>query len=745
MKKLRAFTIVFVLIFLGSFLLAQQNRIVNTYFQSGEKSLKVVFVGATEFNEIPDFFENDGDSKEIVLRFKNVSIEGNKSVQGKGLVRKIKFEEKDNGELYSHLVMKKSAPFRIYKSGKNVIVEVYETVEEPVKYNGKPAVNDEVSLKDLKVVKEGNGTIKVYLYFSGDVPTYDVFYVENPRRLVFDLYDTRNSVRKGSFSVNSAEFTRVRVGQNKIVPQKITRLVFDLKKNEINYSVDEENNALVINVKEEGPVKIDKPVVPVAPLKKKDEVVKKVENKNIKNKKLERVYSKVNEIKRRNVEKKVKVIPIEKANTNTSKFEAKTIHSEENVYRGALISLRLKDADIRDVLREIAVRAGLNLIIDPGVSGKVTCELIKIPWDQALDLILKSNKLGKVLEGNVLRVGKTDVLAREEEENRKLMEAKKLSGPLKVLTRTLSYARAKNIEPLLKAQLSKRGKILIDTRTNTVIVSDVVPKVQVIDKMIDILDTPNLQVNIKARIVETTSNYARNLGIQWGFKGVSNYYYGNQTSLSFPNNITVSGNSVASQQGIYGPLGGYAVNLPAPAYSSGIGVTLGNVLDTFRLDAALTALENKGKAKILSMPEVTTQDNTKAEVIQGKMIPVQTVAYNTVSTRYVNAALELHVTPHITAEGTIIMTIEIKNDNADFSNLVNGIPPIITQSAKTSVLVKDGGTTVIGGIYKVEDSITRNTVPGLGKIPIIGFLFRGTQRVGTNRELLIFITPRIVR
>ncbi len=730
MKKLKVLTIVLLLIFLSSSAIGQQNKITNAYFQSTGKNLKVIFEGTTGFEEIPDFFENKGDTREIVLRFKNAFTDKNE-IAGKGVIEKIKFEEKNNGELYAHLFMKTEAPFRIYKSGKKVIMEIYKTDASIV-----PSSNEEKNetlLQFLKVNKEADGNSQIILTFNNDVPTYDVFYVENPRRLVFDLFDTRNRVRRSSFPISSSEISRVRVGQNKVIPQKITRLVFDLKKNEINYSVDEEGNSLIINIKEEKN-KIKIPQNNLIP-------EKKIEKEKIRE--LSPQLTEKKKIKIENKTNRIKVVPIEKA--NTKKFEAKTLHSEENVYKGALISLRLKDADIRDVLREIAIKAGLNLIIDPGITGKVTCELIKIPWDQALDLILKSNKLGKVLEGNVLRVGKTDVLAREEEENRKLMEAKKLSGPVKVLTRTLSYARVKNVRELLKSQLSKRGQLLIDERTNTVIISDVVSKVQVIDKMIDILDTPNLQVNIKARIVETTSNYARNLGIQWGFKGVSNYYYGNQTSLQFPNNFAVAGNSVASQQGIYGPLGGYAVNLPAPAYSSGIGITLGNVLDTFRLDAALTALENKGKAKILSMPEVTTQDNMKAEVIQGKMIPVQTVAYNTVSTRYVNAALELHVTPHITAEGTIIMNIEIKNDNADFSNLVNGIPPIITQSAKTSVLVKDGGTTVIGGIYKVEDSVTKNSVPGLGKIPIIGFLFRGTQRVGTNRELLIFITPRIVR
>jgi type IV pilus assembly protein PilQ len=198
-------------------------------------------------------------------------------------------------------------------------------------------------------------------------------------------------------------------------------------------------------------------------------------------------------------------------------------------------------------------------------------------------------------------------------------------------------------------------------------------------------------------------------------------------------------------KGIGGPLGGYAVNLPAPAFNSAIGFSLANVLDTFRLDLALSALETSGNGKIISCPKVTAQNNQEAEIIQGRQIPVQTVANFTVSTRYMNAALELKATPQITAEGTIIMNLDIKNNAADFGNLVNGIPPITTQSAKTTVMVPDGGTTVIGGIYRMEDSTTREGLPILSKIPILGNLFRNFARTKQNRELLIFITPRIMK
>jgi type IV pilus assembly protein PilQ len=271
---------------------------------------------------------------------------------------------------------------------------------------------------------------------------------------------------------------------------------------------------------------------------------------------------------------------------------------------------------------------------------------------------------------------------------------------------------------------------------------------ELLEKLISVLDTPTPQVSIEARIVEATSTFIRNLGIQWGYKGIVDPFYGNQTSIQFPNKMLADGSMIPQgivTKGIGGPLGGYAINLPAPAFNTALGFSFANVLDTFRLDVALSGLETSGNGRIISSPKVTTQNNQAAEIIQGRQIPVQTVANFTVTTRYVNAALELRATPQITAEGTIIMSIEIQNNAADFANLVNGIPPITTQSAKTTVMVPDGGTTVIGGIYRTEDSITRDRVPYLHSIPILGTLFRSFARTRQNRELLIFITPRIIK
>jgi type IV pilus assembly protein PilQ len=721
MKKHKFILTMIIIIFLFSFAYAERNKIISVNVEPSGENLNIIFKSDLSFTDVPDFFENKKNSNEIVLRFKSAFLSDNLNnfkFKQNNNISEISFE-KDRSDILAHIVLQQNTPFRIYKKDKNVILELYNS-------NSINTSNTLFYLKNVKTLNNDNNLLINFIFKNG-IPTYDVFYVENPRRLVIDLYDTYNRVKQPVFNINSFGISRLRVGQNKIKPENVARVVLDLNKNILNYNIDEENNKLVMKIVGE----------PILKIKKPENIIKKRET--IKINKAKTIINEKPEIK---LEKKVIIKPKEKANT---KFEAQTLHSEESGYKGALMSLTLKDADIRDVLRVIAVKAGLNLIIDPGITGKVTCELVKIPWDQALDLILKSNKLGKVLEGNVLRVGDSKVLASEEDEHRKLLEAKKLSGPIKVLTRTLSYAKVDTIRSTLKSQLTRRGNIIIDKRTNTLIISDVKSRVDVIDRMMDILDTPNLQVNIKARIVETNTLYAKNLGIQWGFNGVSDYFYGNQTSLKFPNNFAVSGNSVSSKQGIYGPLGGYAVNLPAPAFSSGIGISLGNVLDTFRLDAALTALQKKGKAKILSMPEITTQDNVKADIIQGKRLPVQTNSYNTISVKYVTAALELHVTPHVTAEGTILMNIVIRNDHPDFSITVKSMPLIITQMAKTSVMVKDGGTAVIGGMYKVEDTVSNNSVPGLGKLPIIGFLFKGSQRTGDSRELLIFITPRIVK
>jgi type IV pilus assembly protein PilQ len=313
----------------------------------------------------------------------------------------------------------------------------------------------------------------------------------------------------------------------------------------------------------------------------------------------------------------------------------------------------------------------------------------------------------------------------------------------------LSYSKADDVRKILEKKLTQRGEIIVDTRSNTLIISEIPDNAKLLDEIIDTLDVPNAQVSIEARIVEATGNMEEALGIQWGYNFIADAAYGNQTTLKFPNSIGITGDAISNIQnpGMPSTLpgGGYAINLPAAGRTAGTTFSLANVANTFRLDMALSAMQKRGKARIISSPKATTQNNMEAEIIQGRQIPVQTIQNNTVTVRYVNAALELAVTPQITAKGTIICTLAVQNNAADFGNLVNGIPPITIQSINTTVETRDGGTIVIGGMYRIEDAETIDSVPLLSKIPILGNLFKSSFRRGEKRELLIFVTPRIIK
>lgn len=585
-----------------------------------------------------------------------------------------------------------------------------------------------------------------------------VFALENPSRLVVDLFDTVLAAKADIRPVAGPQVPvqRLRVAQFQKTDPAITRLVFDLKEPGL-YTLDSRSDGLVVSFltpKSASPKAGPEPVARITEVT--DPAPKPVVNAPAPEKKAEvaaapgivppsdpapRVEKKsepaVQAAEPAAQEKKPSFIP-----------EKKTIVGGEQKFGGEILSLRFKDADLRDVVLYLADFAGLNVIFDPEVRGTVTCNLQDVPWDQALEIVLRQNKMGKAIEGNVLRIAPINSLIREEDDQRKLRESREMAGPVQVKTFTLSYSKAKDVMTLLRSRLSTQGEMIVDERTNTLLITEVKDKLDLIEKLIAVVDTPTPQVAIEARIVEATSSFTRNLGIQWGWKAVADSYYGNSTSLNFPNSISVDGAMIpqgTTTNGIGGPLGGYAVNLPASSFNTAVGVSFANVLDTFRLDMALTAMESAGTGKIISLPKITTQNNQQAEIIQGRQIPVQTTANFTVTTRYVNAALELRVTPQITAEGTVIMTVEIQNNAADFSNLVNGIPPITTQSAKTTIMVPDGGTTVIGGIYRTEDSISRDKVPFMNQIPILGNLFKNSNRTKEQRELLIFITPRIVR
>jgi type IV pilus assembly protein PilQ len=426
--------------------------------------------------------------------------------------------------------------------------------------------------------------------------------------------------------------------------------------------------------------------------------------------------------------------------------------SGQKQYTGHPINFDFEDADLRAVLRVFSAESGLNMIIDPQVQGRVNVVLNDVPWDQALDQILRSNKLGYTVEGNIIRIAPLSVLASEQEEQRKLVEAKALAGELRVQTFTLSYAKGEALSPVLtRSVLSARGQIQVDPRTNTLIIQDLPDRLATAQQLIQTLDVAQPQVEVEARVVQTTRAFARALGIQWGFNGRANSTIGNTTGLTFPNNGSIGGrvSSPNSTQQPTDPRGGEptstAVNLPV-AGTSAIGLALGSINGAFNLDVALTALESSGKGRILSTPRLTTQNNQTAEVAQGVQIPVQTVANNTVATTWKDATLKLQVTPQITAAGTVIMNVSLENASPDFARLdSNGTPAINTQRALTTVQVTDGATTVIGGIFVSQEQSTNDRTPLLHRVPILKWLFQRNTLQDSSTELLIFITPRILR
>jgi type IV pilus assembly protein PilQ len=416
-------------------------------------------------------------------------------------------------------------------------------------------------------------------------------------------------------------------------------------------------------------------------------------------------------------------------------FQPQAMGTGEKTYSGEPIDLKVTNADVTEVLRTFAQISGLNVIVQPGVSGQVTAELDNVPWDQALEQVLKINGLSYELDGNVMRIAPVAVLRQEAQEKQLLVQAQALSIPLRTVFRRLSYASAGNIAGLLKAGnaglLSQRGSVIVDDRTNSLIIKELPAFMDTVISVIDRLDTPEPQVMIEARIIETTKQFSRDFGIQWGFSGLADAAHGNTSGLIFPNNGTVDG----------------GVNLGNGGNNGAIRFRLGNVLNTFNLDIALQAAENEGLVHILSAPKVATLNNQQASIQSGVQIPIQTVANNTVTVQYVNATLRLDVTPQVTAEGTVMMQISITKREPQLAFLVPGATnaPISTKEASTRLLVRDGATAVIGGIYKVSNDQGEDRVPGLANIPIIGHLFKNKSRSESNDELLIFITPRVIK
>ena len=414
-------------------------------------------------------------------------------------------------------------------------------------------------------------------------------------------------------------------------------------------------------------------------------------------------------------------------------------------YSGEPISVNLKDVDLRDFFRLIHEISGLNVVVDPAVKGSLTIVLDDVPWDQALDIVLKNNDLDKQLDGNVLRIATKETLKREAEQNRDLAKAQAESADVVTTTRVLSYAKAADMVPTLKKFLSSRGDILADSRSNTLIIRDIPTVLPVLDNLLRQLDRKSQQVEIEARVVAANRSFSREIGTQFGM-GLGTH------------GSTIGGASaVGTSPIIHSPAPPFAVgtpplasgsvplltNLGAATPTSGFAYSFAN--SNFALDVVITAAEDRGVGKLISKPKIVAQNNQKSVVKQGTKIPVQTIVNNTVSVQFVDAVLELDVTPQITSDGTIYMDVDVKNDQIDSSiPRVEGIPAIDTQEATSKVLVADGATMVIGGVIVTQQRTDIQQVPVLGSLPVIGNLFKHTTVSSTAQELLFFLTPRIL-
>jgi type IV pilus secretin PilQ/predicted competence protein len=652
-------------------------------------------------------------------------------------------------------------------------------IEEPVPHSNTESTIEAAALPRARSVKSigattANGAVEVRIAGDGALK-YKAFRLDNPSRLVIDIDGVKNAAAKNNVPVNDDVVKGVRVAQ---FQPAVARVVVDLTRRSewhienagdmlrVTFpSVTPSGGAVAARVIEVPPAPVPAPqpvkvaevppapqpvqqatAAPAAPAYKKipiEEVPASVptvaENAGTwKMPPSESASKGARKVINAPVDQEP---PVQQddvfANAPQPTTQPQTLSGPRTLsggprqFNGEPLSLNLKEADIKDVIRTFAELTGLNIAVDPGVTGSVTVDFVDVPWDQALDLILRQNNLTYILEGNVMRIGTIDRLASEVQASRRLAEEERLNVPLTTLSFKLSYARSTDVAALLRDIASPRARIIVDPRTNQLVISEVPIYLQTMQNLIATVDIPTRQVMIEARIVESSRTFAQEWGIDFDFGGTLDPALGTGTGLVFPNRVGFIG----------GPFnfGGAA----APV----LALNFLDVLGVFNLDVTLRAAENAGYLKVISAPRVTTQDNTAAEIQSGFQIPYQTRINFTTTVTYLDATLRLSVTPQITEAGTVIMDVSLQKNEPAEGLAFEGAAgtPLTTRQARTRLMVRDGGTAVIAGIYTTRDNRAQSRVPILHNIPIIGELFK-THEISTQHdELLIFITPRIVR
>ncbi len=435
---------------------------------------------------------------------------------------------------------------------------------------------------------------------------------------------------------------------------------------------------------------------------------------------------------------------------------ASTVNAQAGRFSGRRIDLDLKDSPVHEVLRLFADVGKVNIVTSDAVSGNVTIKMRNVAWDQALETVLQAKGLGMVRTGNMIRVAPLADLNKERELTIARRKSELQLAPVETRLIPVSYAEAKELQDRAKDLLSPRGSIAVDERTNVIVARDVAGNLNQIEELVHSLDTQTPQVLIEARIVEATSRYLRDVGIQWGGDATLSAATGNPTGIAFPSSIGVVGGASDQQTPTAGlsPFSNsvstpnFAVNLPATVGTGAggaIGFNLGSINNTVNLAVRLSAAESTGMLRIISSPRILTLDNREARISQGTLIPFSQISAQGVQTTFQEAKLQLLVRPHVTSDGSVAMHVKINRDEPDFNQTsARGDPTILKREAETDLLIMDGHTAVIGGIFTRNTGRNLDQIPLLGDIPILGVLFQRRRASDSRSELVIFLTPRIV-
>jgi type IV pilus assembly protein PilQ len=628
------------------------------------------------------------------------------------------------------------------------------------------------SVKNLAVVR-GKSGMEVEILASAPV-TPQTMKLTSPDRVVLDLPNTVPAGKR-ELSVNGSDIKTVRMARFQVDPP-VTRVVVDLAANR-DYEVVPSGNKIILKFHEAKPAQaanapVEAPMsapatpapvsvasapaatdsapiaAPATPAVAKMEILAApvVPAETAKADPAARAADAASKFS-----PQAEVMPATSAALNSAQpvnflipqQAAPTAASSGKRYTGEPISVNLKDVDLKDFFRLIHEISGLNVVLDPGVSGNLTIVLDDVPWDQALDIVLSNNNLDRQLDGNVLRIARVDTIRREAEAKRAQLDAVALAVPKVTVTRFLSYAKSDDVVPTLKKFISARGEIIADKRTNSLIIEDIPSTIPRVDELLTKLDRKTPEVEIEARVVAATRSFARDIGTQVGFG------WGNRPSavggavdnspLHFNPGapLFITGKGDATTIPLFS-------NLAANGPTSGISFINGS--NAYRLDVILTMAESRGLLKILSRPRIVTQNNIQATVRQGVKLPIVTAAQlgGPPTVTYVDAFLRLTVTPQITSESTIFLNVDVENTTPDLSQAVAGNPALLTQQATTEVLVTDGGTVVLGGVIRTQNQVNVQQVPLLGDLPLLGNLFKHRAVKTETQELIFFITPKII-